>query len=106
MFLGLAYGDFDAGRRFRRVLFLVAFDDGLDGVAEQLADYVFDVVEDVGKAGVKVAYEADFWDWHVGAVGRPGEGRDGFGTALNDISSGAADEDFADEVGLGDFGAG
>lgn len=80
--------------------------DGLDRVAEEFANDVFEVAEDVREAGVEVAVDFDLGDLDVGAVGRIGEGGDGFGAAVDDIFGSTFDEDFADEVGLGQLGAG
>mgnify|MGYP005988313611 CR=1 FL=1 len=60
-------------------------DDGLDGVAEEFTDNVFEVAEDVGEAGVEMAVDFDLGDLDVGAVGGIGEGGDGFGAAVDDI---------------------
>lgn len=103
--LGLADGDFD-GRRDRGHgvwLFLVSLDDGLHGVAEELADNVLDVAENVGEAGVEVAHDVDLRDGHVRTVGGAGERGDSFGAPRDDIPGGALDEDFAYEVGFGEF---
>lgn len=84
----------------------LALDDGLDGVAEELADDVLKVAEDVGEAGVKVAFDFDLGDLYLRPVGGSGEGLDGEAAAVDDVLSDAFDEDFADEVGLGEFGSG
>lgn len=110
MLLGFADGDFDGRRRWwwcggGFFEFLVLVDDGLDGVAEEFSDDVFEVAEDIGEAGVEVAVDFDFGDLDVGAVGGICEGCDGFGAAVDDILGGAFDEDLADEVGFGELGA-
>lgn len=87
-------------------LLLVAVDDGLDGVAQELADDVLEVAEDVGEAGVEVAVDFHLGHLHLGPVGGAGELGDGFCAAADDILGEALDEDFANEVGLGEGGAG
>lgn len=106
--LGFADCDFDGRRRGRGVvgLFLVVLDDGLDRVAQELADDVLEVAEDVGEARVEVAVDFDLGDLYVGAVCGVGELGDGFGAAAYDIFGEAFDEDFADEIGFGELGAG
>lgn len=52
------------------------FDGGLDAVAEELADDVFEVREDVREGGVEVAGEFDGWEGCGGPVGDGGEGCD------------------------------
>ena len=47
----------------------VFFDGGLDAVSEELADYVFEVGENVGKCGVEVSGELDFWEDSAGWAG-------------------------------------
>lgn len=121
MLLGLADGDLDGGRGVDGDglaagggglgvgLFLqlgLAVDDGLDRVAEELADDVLEVGEDVGEAGGEVAVDADVGDLGAGPVGGAGEGGDGAGAAVDDVAGLALDEDLADEVGLGELGAG
>lgn len=107
VFLGLADGHLDGGRGRRGVrLPLVPVNDSLDRVAEELADNVLDVAQDVGEAGVEVADDVDLGDGGVGPVGGAGEGRDGFGAARDDVLGGTFDEDLADEVGLGELRAG
>lgn len=86
-------------------LLAVAVDDGLNRVAQELADNVLDVAEDVGEAGVEVANDADLGDGDVGPVDGASEGADGLGAALDDVLGRALDEDLADEVGLGELGA-
>lgn len=64
------------------------------------------MAEDVGKAGVEVSVNLDLRDLDVGTIGGAGEGNNGLGTALDDVLGVASDEDFADVVGFGEFGAG
>lgn len=106
--LGFADCNFDGRRRERGVvgLFLVVLDDGLDGVAQELADNVFEVAKDVGEARVEVAVDFDLGNLHVGAVCGVSELGDGFGAAANDVFGVAFYEDLADKVGFGEFGAG
>jgi hypothetical protein len=87
-------------------LLLVPLDDGLDRVAQELADDVLEVAEDVGEAGGEVAVDLDIRDLDAGSVGGAGQGADGGGAALDDVLCYALDEDLADEVGLGELGAG
>lgn len=87
-------------------LLLMVVDDRLDRVAQELADNVLEVAEDVGKAGLEVAVDFHLGHLHLGAVGGAGELGDGFCTAADDILGDALDEDFAYEVGLGEGGAG
>lgn len=84
----------------------VAVDDGLYRVAQELADDVLEVAEDVGEAGLEMALDADVGDLDVGRVGGAGNLLDGLGAGLDDRLGVAFDEDFADEVGLGELGAG
>jgi hypothetical protein len=106
--LGFAYCDFDGrGRRGRVVgLFLVALDDSLDGVAQELTDNVFEVAEDVGEARAEVAIDFDLGHLYSWGVCSAGELSDGFGAAAYDVLGRAFYEDFADKVGLGELGAG
>lgn len=106
--LGFAYCDFDGmGWRGGVVgLFLVVLDDGLDGVAQELADNVLEMAEDVGEARVEVAVDFDLGNLYVGSVCGVSELGDGFGAAAYDIFGEAFYKDFADEVGFGELGAG
>lgn len=81
-------------------MLLMAVDDGLDRVAQEFADDVLEVAEDVGEAGFKVAVNLDLGDLHVRAVGVACEGDGGFGTTIDDVLGDAFDKDLADEVGL------
>lgn len=101
----LADGDLDGRRLAQRPLALVALDDGVHRVAEELADDVLEVVEDVGEAGGEVALDADLGDGGVRAVGGAREGLDRAAAAGDDVVGDAPDEDLADEVGLGQLGA-
>lgn len=75
MLLRLTNRDFNRRRLNRRSWYCALFfHDGLDGVTEEFPDYVFDVGEDVGKGGVEVAREFDFWEEGGGTVGGGGEG--------------------------------
>lgn len=113
---GLADGDLDRGRRCRGVVVLVALlafalaelalDDGLDGVAEELADNVLEVAEDIREAGVEVAFDFDLGDLHFRAVGGEGEGLDGAAAAVDNVLGDALDKNFADEIRFGEFGSG
>lgn len=71
VFLGLADGDLDGRRRRRRVVPVPhpLVDHRLHGVAQQFADDVFEVAEDVGEGGLEVPVDADLGDLHVGSVG-------------------------------------
>lgn len=106
--LGFADCDFDGRGRRRGVvgLFLVVLYDGLDGVAQELADNVLEMAEDVGEARAKVAVNFDLGDLDIRSVCGAGELGDGFSAAAYDIFGEAFDEDFADEVGFGELGAG
>jgi hypothetical protein len=106
--LGFADCDFDGRRRSRGVvgLFLVVLDDGLDRVAQELADDVLEMAEDVREACVEVAVDLDLGDLDVGSVCGVGELGDGFGAAANDVFGEAFYEDFTDEVGFRELGAG
>lgn len=108
MLLSFANCDFDGrGRRRGMVgLFLVVLDDGLDGVAQELADNVLEMTEDVREARVEVAVDFDLGDLDVGSVCGAGELGDSFGAAAYDIFGEAFDEDFANEVGFGELGTG
>ena len=90
-----AHGYFDWGRGFRRVVFVVV-DDGLDGVAKEFTDNVFEMGEDVGEGGGEVTGEIDCWEegfgWEVGGYG--------CGDAGDDRGRRAFEEDFADEIGV------
>lgn len=101
----LADCDLDGRRLALPALGLVVLDDGVHGVAEELANNVLEVVQDVGEAGGEVALDADLGDGDAWAVGRAGEGLDGVTAARDDVASDAAYEDFADEVGLRELGA-
>lgn len=110
---GLANGDLDGGHGGgvgaglgSRALADLALDDGLHRVAEELADNVLEVAEDVGEAGGEVALDVDLGDLDLGPVGGAGEGLDGAAAAVDDVLGDALDEDFADEVGFGELGAG
>ena len=39
--------------------------NGLDGVAEQFTDDVFEMGEDIGKCGGEMTIEVDRWHWGV-----------------------------------------
>jgi hypothetical protein len=108
VFLGFAYCDFDGrgGRRGVVGLFLMVLDDGLDGVAQELADNVLEMAEDVREARVEVAVDFDLRDLDVGSVCGAGKLGDGFDAAAYDIFGEAFDKNFADEVGFGELGAG
>lgn len=102
----LAYRDL-----YRRRLALgpqsqVALYNGLHRVAQELADNVLEVVENIGEAGGEVALDADLGDGGGGPVRGAGEGLDGTGAAGDDVLGDAADEDLAYEVGFGKLGAG
>lgn len=106
--LSFADCDFDGRGRRRGVvgLLLVVLDDGLNGVAEKLADNILEMAEDVREARVEVAVDFDLRDLDVGSVCGAGELGDSFSAAAYDIFGKAFDEDFADKIGFGELGAG
>lgn len=107
--LGLAQRHVDGGRLLGgRVpaAAAVLLDDGLDRVAEQLADDVLEVAEDVGERGVQVAADPDLRDLGAGRVGGPREVLYGFGAVLDDVLGDTLDEYLADELALRELGAG
>jgi hypothetical protein len=104
---GFADRDFDGGRGWwggRALLLLL--DDGLDGVPQELADDIFEVVEDVWEGGVEVALEFDFGENGGGSISGGGEGLDLLPAAGDDFFSVAFEEYLADKLGLGRFGVG
>ena len=84
----------------------MSLDDSLDRVAQKLTDDVFEVGKDVGEASAKMTLDLDLGDGNVGAVDGTGEGLGGGSAVLNDVLGDALDEDLADEVGVGEGGAG
>lgn len=84
----------------------MALGDGLDGVAQQLADDVFQMAEDVREVGVQVAVDVDMREGDVGTVGALEDGAHGVGDALHDVFGVAFEEDLADEFGFGELRAG
>ena len=114
----LADGDLDVGRRLRvRVAALtltfglngpaalVPFYDGLNRVAQELADDVLEVAEDEGEAGFEVALDLDVGDGHVRPVGLLGYAADGLAAAVDDVLGYAFGKYLAYEFGAGCFGA-
>jgi hypothetical protein len=79
---------------------------GLDRVAQQLADDVLEVAEDVGEVGVEVAVDADLGEGDAGPVGTLQDLADGAAAAGDDVFGETFEEDFADEFGVGELGAG
>jgi hypothetical protein len=79
--------------------------DGLHRVAQQLADDVLEVAEDVGEVGVEVAVDADLGEGDVGPVGALQDLADRVAAARDDVLGDALEEDLADELGLGELRA-
>jgi hypothetical protein len=77
---------------------------GLHRVAQQLADDVLEVAEDVGEVGVEVAVDADLGQGYVRTVGPLQDLADGVAAACDDVFGDALEEDGADEFRLGELG--
>lgn len=84
----------------------MSLDDSLDGVSEELADNILEVAEDVREAGGEVALDFDLGDGTVWAMDGTCEGLCGGAAVLDYVFGDTFDEDFADEVGVRQGGAG
>jgi len=73
----------------------------LDAVSEQFANYVFEMREDIWKCCVKMTREFDFWEPSIRRVGGSGKFCHCASDTIYDVTSGAAEENFAHEFGCG-----
>lgn len=103
----LRFTDSHLDGRWRLALFVgVCLDDGLHAVAEQLADYVLEVAEDIRERRVEVAQKTDLWKGNIGAVGGAREVLDCAPAACYYVARDALEEDLAYEICFGEAGAG
>ena len=79
---------------------LLLLNDGLDGVAQELADDVFQVVENVGEGSIEMTFEFDFGEDSGGPVGGSREGLDLFPAAGDDFLGIAFEKYFSYKLGL------
>lgn len=84
----------------------VVLDDGLYRVPQELADDILQVCEDVWECHVQMAVDADLGDRGVRPVSGANEVLCGMSAPLDDVPRYALQEDLADELGLGQLGAG
>lgn len=109
--LALADGHLDRRRRLVPVRGpvlapLVALGHGLHRVAQQLADDVLEMAQDVREVGVEVAFDADLGQGDIRPVGALQDVADGLAAARDDVFGDALEEDLADELRLGQLGTG
>lgn len=97
VFGGVAYEDMDWRERFGVFGVVVLFDCRLHAVSYKFPDHVFEVGGNVGKDGVEVAFDLEFGDWDVFAVGDASEAGREVEAFFDDFFSVAAEKDLADD---------
>lgn len=107
----LAYGDFDGWWRSVGVgifvlSLLVSFHNCLDGVAQQLANDVFQVAKDVREAGLQMSLDFDLGYDYFGSVGTLSNLLYCFSAALDNFLGDTLEEDLTNELGFGELGTG